>query len=302
MLPRHVPGPFSMPRGPDVAMIDAHCHFWRLNQNDCTWPPPELTAIHRDFFPDDWQRAANAVGIDAAIAVQSQPSDGDTDWLLELTRDDPRMAGMIGWVNLAAPGAPGRIAALAEHPKLRGLRPMLQDLPDDDWILQPIVTPAIEAMVAHGLCLDVLVRPRHLPHLLRFAERHPALRVVIDHAAKPDIAGGVLDPWRARIARLAEFPNVVCKLSGLLTEAGEAWRPDALRPYLDHLLATFGPRRLLWGSDWPVVNLAADYSRWFDLVDTITGVAGDERAALFGDNAARVYGIEARGNQACDIC
>ena len=109
MLPRHVPGPFSMPRGPDVAMIDAHCHFWRLNQNDCTWPPPELTAIHRDFFPDDWQRAANAVGIDAAIAVQSQPSDGDTDWLLELTCDDPRMAEHRGsidrhyWVWVTAP-------------------------------------------------------------------------------------------------------------------------------------------------------------------------------------------------------
>lgn len=293
MLPRHAPGPFSMPRGPGVAMIDAHCHFWRLYQNDCTWPPAALTAIHRDFLPDDWQREADAVGIRAAIAVQSQPSDRDTDWLLELTRDDPRMAGMIGWVNLAVPGAPGRIAALAEHPKLRGLRPMLQDLPDNDWILQPIVRPAIEAMVAHSLCFDALVRPRHLPHLLRFAERHPTLRIVIDHAAKPDVAGGILDPWRAYMAELAKFPSVVCKLSGLLTEAGEAWRPGALRPYLDHLLATFGPRRLLWGSDWPVVNLTADYPRWFDVADKLAGLAEDERAALFGDNAARVYGIEA---------
>lgn len=292
MLPRHAPGPFSMPRGPGVAMIDAHCHFWRLDQNDCTWPPPEFTAIHRDFLPDDWQCEAKAVGIDAAIAVQSQPSERDTEWLLQLARDDARITGVIGWVDMAAPNAPGRIASLADDPKLRGLRPMLQDLPDD-WMLQPAVTPAIEAMIAHGLCFDALVRPGHLPHLLRFAERHPALRIVVDHAAKPDIAGGLLDPWRARIAALAEFPNVVCKLSGLVTEAGGAWRPDDLRPYVGHLLATFGSQRLLWGSDWPVVYLAADYARWFDAASELAALPGDERAALFGKNAARVYGIEA---------
>jgi len=272
-------------------MIDAHCHFWRLNHNDCTWPPPALTAIHRDFLPDDWQREADAVGVDTAIAVQSQPSDRDTEWLLQLARDDMRIAGVVGWVDLAARNAPNRIAALARNPKLRGLRPMLQDLPDD-WFLQPAVAPATEAMVAHGLCFDALVRPRHLPRLLRFVERHPALRIVIDHAAKPDIAGRMLRPWRARIAALAEFPSVTCKLSGLATEAAEAWRPDDLRPYIEHLLTTFGPDRLLWGSDWPVVNLASDYSRWFGLVHDLTHLQGDTRAALFGGNAVRVYGIQ----------
>ena len=272
-------------------VIDAHVHFWRIGRNDCTWPPPELAAIHRDFLPDDWRREADAVGIDAAIAVQSQPSERDTAWLLELVHDDARIAGVVGWTDLSAHDAPQRIAALAAHPKLRGLRPMLQDLPDD-WILQSSLTPAIEAMIAHDLRFDALVKPRHLPHLLHFAERHPALRIVIDHAAKPDIAHGVIDPWRAQIAALAELPNVSCKLSGLVTEAGDAWRPDALRPYVEHLLATFGPRRLLWGSDWPVVNLAADYSRWFNLADNLVDSAGDEREALFGGNAVRVYGIE----------
>jgi len=272
-------------------VIDAHVHFWRIDCSDCTWPPPELTAIHRDFLPKDWRREADDAGIDAAIAVQSQPNGRDTDWLLELAREDARIAGVVGWVDLAAREAPERVAALASNPKLRGLRPMLQDLPEDDWILQPAVTPAIEAMIAHDLCFDALVLPRHLPHLLRFAERHPDLQIVIDHAAKPEIARGGLDPWRAQIAALAEFPNVSCKLSGLVTEAGDAWRANALRPYVEHLLATFGPRRLLWGSDWPVVNLAADYSRWLDLADRLTGLAGDDRAALFGDNAVRVYGI-----------
>ena len=292
MLPRLMPGPFSMFHESGVAMIDAHCHFWRLNQNDCSWPTPELAAIHRDFLPDDWALAAQPCNIDAAIAVQSQPSGRDTAWLLQLARDDARIAGVVGWMDLAARDAPECIATLALNPKLRGLRPMLQDLPDNDWILQPVMTPAIEAMIAHGLCFDALARPRHLPHLLRFAERHPALRVVIDHAGKPDIAGGALEPWRTQTAALAEFPNVVCKLSGLVTEAGNAWRPDDLRPYVGHLLATFGPRRLLWGSDWPVVNLAADYARWFDVADELAALPGNERAALFGKNAARVYGIE----------
>lgn len=273
-------------------LVDAHIHFWRIGCNDCTWPPPALAAIHRDLLPDDWQREAQACGIAAAIAVQSQPSGRDTAWLLELARDDARIAGVVGWTDLAARDASERITVLASHPKLCGLRPMLQDLPDDDWILQFAVTPAIEAMIAHDLCFDALVRPRHLPHLLRFAERHPALRIVIDHAAKPDIAHGGLEPWRASIAALAELPNVNCKLSGLLTEAGEHWRADDLQPYVEQLLATFGPRRLLWGSDWPVVNLAADYSRWLNLADTLAGLAGDERAALFGDNAVRVYGIQ----------
>jgi L-fuconolactonase len=272
-------------------VIDAHVHFWRIGCNDCTWPPPELTAIHRDFLPEDWRREADAVGIDAAVAVQSQPSGRDTEWLLELARDDSRIAGVVGWVDLVAPDAADRVAALASHPKLRGLRPMLQDLPDDDWILQPALTPAIEAMIARDLCFDALVFPRHLPHLLRFAERHPALRIVIDHAAKPGIAQRTTEPWRAQVAALAGLPNVSCKLSGLVTEAGSTWKSGDLRPYVEHLLATFGPRRLLWGSDWPVVNLAADYSRWLDVADTLTGLSGEDRAALFGGNTLRVYGI-----------
>lgn len=272
--------------------VDAHVHFWRIGRNDCAWPPPDLAAIHRDFLPEDWRREADAAGIDAAIAVQSQPSERDTAWLLELARDNARIAGVVGWTDLAARDASDRIAALAAHPKLRGLRPMLQDLPDDGWVFSPSLTPAIEAMEAHDLCFDALVKPRHLPHLLRFAERHPALRIVIDHAAKPDIAHGEREPWRGQIAALAGLPNVSCKLSGLVTEARDAWRRDDLRPYVEHLFATFGPRRLLWGSDWPVVNLAADYSRWFNLADDLAGLAGDERAALFGGNAVRVYGIQ----------
>lgn len=274
-----------------VMLIDAHVHFWRIGRNDCTWPPPELAAIHRDFLPGDWAHAAQSAGISAAIAVQSQPSERDTAWLLELARTDARIAGVVGWTDLAARDAPARITALAAHPKLRALRPMLQDLPDDDWILQPSLTPAIEAMIVHGLCFDALVRPRHLSHLLRFAGRHPQLSIVIDHAGKPDIAGGAFEAWRGWIDELAALPQVSCKLSGLVTEAGDDWHARDLAPWVDHLLSVFGARRLLWGSDWPVVNLAAEYAGWVVLADALTGLKGDERAAVFGGNAARIYGI-----------
>jgi len=270
-------------------VIDAHLHCWRIGRNDCTWPPPELPAIHRDFEMDDWWREAAPLGVSSGVLVQSRESGSDTDWLLELAAHDDRVAAVVGWADLSAHDAPERIAALAAHPKLRGLRPMLQDLPQDDWILRSKIEPAIHTMIAHQLCFDALVKPRHLPHLLRFAQRHPDLQIVIDHAGKPDIANGVLEPWRTDISELAALPNVFCKLSGLLTEAGERNGAGGLRPYVDHLLQCFGPRRLLWGSDWPVLNLAGDYARWFRLADALTGLNGAEHAVVFGGNAARFY-------------
>ncbi|MGH8184308.1 MAG: amidohydrolase family protein [Rhodanobacteraceae bacterium] len=276
-------------------LIDAHVHFWQPGRHDCTWPTPYLAAIHRDFMPDDWRQAAASTPLATVVAVQSQPSDRDTAWLLELARDDARIAGVVGWTDLAARDAPERIAVLATQPKLRGIRPMLQDLPDDDWVLRAELAPAVETMIAHGLCFDALVKPRHLPHLLRFAERHPGLPIVIDHAAKPDIAKGVMEPWRRNIAVLAELPNVHCKLSGLLTEASDDWHTRDLSPWVDHLLACFGPRRLLWGSDWPVLNLASDYRHWFELAGTLLRLDGGDRDAVMGGNAASFYAIDAGG-------
>lgn len=273
-------------------LIDAHVHFWQLGRHACTWPPPDLAAIHRDFTPDEWRHAAAATPIAAVIAVQSQPSVRDTEWLLELAESDPCIAGVVGWVDMAARDAPEQIAALATRPKLRGIRPMLEGLAEDDWILRPELVPACDAMVVHGLCLDALVKPRHLPALLHFAERHPGLSIVIDHAAKPELARGVLQPWRRHLAALAELPNVSCKLSGLVTEAGDAWHARDLAPCIDHLLATFGPQRLLWGSDWPVLNLVRDYRGWFELAGRLTHLGDADRTAVFGGNAARFYGID----------
>jgi len=264
-------------------LIDAHCHVWRIGRNDHEWPTPDLPGIHRDFSLDDLRAAG---GPDGAVLVQSQPSARDTAWLLELAEGDPLVLGVVGWTELSAPDAPARIRALAKNPKLKGLRPMLQDLASD-WILDPALEPAIEAMVEAGLAFDALVRPRHLGSLLALVRRWPALRVVIDHGGKPAIGEGALDPWRDDIAALAAEPGVHCKLSGLLTEAGEAPSAEAISPYAAHLLVVFGPDRLMWGSDWPVLNLAGDYAGWRAMAGGWVPPAG--RAALFGETARRFY-------------
>ncbi|MDG2531050.1 amidohydrolase family protein [Caulobacter endophyticus] len=264
-------------------LIDAHCHVWRIGKNDHEWPTPDLSAIHRDFGLDDLRAAG---GPDGVVLVQSQPSERDTAWLLELAAADPLALGVVGWTDLAAPDAPAKVLALARDPKLKGLRPMLQDLASD-WILDPALGPAIAAMVEAGLAFDALVRPRHLSSLLAFVRRWPELRVVIDHGGKPAIGEGRLDPWRGDIAALAAEQGVHCKLSGLLTEAGEAATIEAVAPYVAHLLDVFGPERLMWGSDWPVLNLAGDYASWREMGEAWVPPAG--RAALFGETARRFY-------------
>jgi L-fuconolactonase len=269
-------------------MIDAHQHFWRIGANGCVWPTPDLAAIHRDAGPDELKAIAAPLGVDGSVLVQSQPDDRDTDWLLDLAGHEPFVLAVVGWADLEAPGAPERIRALASRPKLKGLRPMLQDLPDD-WILDPALEPAIAAMLAGGLRLDALVRPRHLPGLAAFARRHPGLPIVIDHAAKPDIAAGGLDPWREAIAALAAAPQVCCKLSGLLTEAGEQAGTGAIEPYVAHLLAAFGHERLMWGSDWPVLELAGRYADWLGMCRELVGSCGDGAEAWVFDGAARRF-------------
>jgi len=268
-------------------MIDAHQHFWRIG--DCAWPPPDLDAIHRDVAPAELKAIGQPLGLAGSVLVQSQPTDRDTAWLLDLADAEPLVLAVVGWTDLAAPDAPARIAALAARPKLRGLRPMLQDLADD-WILDPALEPAIAAMVGQDLTFDALVLPRHLPQLLMFARRWPDLSIVIDHGGKPAIAVGGLDPWRADMAALAALPNVFCKLSGLLTEASPQQPPEALEPYVLHLIEIFGPSRLMWGSDWPVLNLAGDYANWLALARRLSGLTQpDDLVALFGETARRFY-------------
>lgn len=272
--------------------IDSHQHFWQLATRGGAWPPPELTPIYRDFHPADLAGLLQENGIAGTVLVQSMPNEADTHFMLDLAQRHSFIRAVVGWTDLKSSEAPARIAALAAHPMLRGLRPMLQDLDDDDWIADPALAPAVEAMLRHGLRFDALVLPRHLPALLAFARRHPALPIVIDHLAKPVMRGSPDPRWLRDMESLAALPQVACKLSGMVTEAGPGWTVEQLRPYAHHVLQAFGPQRVMWGSDWPVVDLAAGYSAWVQASEVLLdGLDEGERAAVFGLNAGRFYGI-----------
>ncbi len=268
--------------------VDAHHHVWRLSRGDYGWLTPDLS-IHRDYTLDDLRPLLG--GITATVLVQAAPTEAETAFLLETARHSGGLVrGVVGWTDLAASDAPSRIAGMATDPLVRGLRPMLQDIADTEWILRPEVAAGLRAMTTGGLCLDALVQPRHLPAILTLCARHPDLPVVIDHAAKPDIAHGVFEPWASDIARVAQETAAVCKISGLITEAARDWRVDDLRPYVNHLLKTFGPQRLIWGSDWPVVELAGGYARWLAATRTLlAGLPQTDCDGIEGGTAARFY-------------
>lgn len=271
-----------------MRIVDAHQHFWSLGAPGHEWPTADWPAVHRDFGPEDLSAETDGVDLAGTVLVQSQPSDHDTDWMLALADAEPLVKAVVGWADLAAADAPARVATLVGHPKLRGLRPMLQAIADTDWLLRAELAPALAAMHDHGLRLDALVQPRHLPMLATFAARWPTLRIVIDHAAKPFAATGTLDPWRDDIARLADL-GLHCKLSGLRTEQTLGQPAHDLAPYVTHLVERFGDR-LMWGSDWPVIALAGD--TWADwLRDARTLAADADPAQLFAGCATRFYDL-----------
>lgn len=275
-----------------MTRIDSHQHFWSLARGDYGWLTPDLEPLYRDFQPSDLEPHLRAAGISQTILVQAAPTVAETQYLLELSAQTPFVAGVVGWVDLLAADAPDVIANLARDPRLRGLRPMLQEIPDVDWIRQPALDPALAAMVDHGLRFDALVRPTHLPSLRHMMRRHPDLPVVIDHGAKPRIADGERRDWETSLRSIARETTAYCKVSGLVTEAAAGVTLETLLPYLDVLMESFGANRLMWGSDWPVLNLAADYDSWWKMTqqylapfDSTTG------AAICGGTAAEFYGI-----------
>jgi L-fuconolactonase len=278
---------------PPAPGVDAHHHVWQLARGDYGWLTPALAPIYRDFGLGDLAPALSAAGIGATVLVQAAPTVAETRFLLQVARASGGLVrGVVGWADLAAVDADASLADLAADPLLKSVRPMLHDIADPRWILRPDVGRALAALPRLGLRFDALVRPMHLPVLLRMVERHPDLDVVIDHGGKPLIASGRTQPWADAIAALADNPRVHCKLSGLVTEAGDRWTAASLQPYVDHLVACFGPDRLLWGSDWPVVDLAGGYRRWAEATAALlAGVGAGGRAAIMGGNARRFYGL-----------
>lgn len=292
------------PRGP-LHRLDAHQHYWRVSRGDYRWLRADdaaLAPIQRDFAPADLAPLRRAHGIAASVLVQAADSTAETDFLLEVARAEPSVAAVVGWVDLADAGSVATLERWAdEAPALRSIRPMLQDLPGPDWILHAPHPAVPVALVRLGLRFDALVRPGHLEALLGFVRAHPGLPVVIDHAAKPQLREGWSAPWakawRRGLAALAREPQVRCKFSGLLTEAGPVASVEegiaVVRPVWDTLLEHFGPQRLMWGSDWPVLTLAAPYARWVTVSQALIGeLPQAQQQAVWCDNAARFYGIE----------
>jgi L-fuconolactonase len=273
--------------------IDAHHHFWTLKRGDYGWlTPRDHPAICRDFGPGDLTPLLREAGVERTVLIQAAPTPSETEFLLEVATETPFVAGVVGWADLEAPGAPRAIEALARNPKLLGLRPMLQDLLDDAWIARPEIAPALDAMETAQLRFDALVTPSHLPHLAQVLGRRPDLKVVINHGAKPNIAAGDLTGWAASMRAIAHDTAACCKLSGLVTEASPDWREEDLRPFTAVLIDAFGPARLMWGSDWPVVNEAGGYAVWRAAAEALTAsCSDDERDLIFGGSAAAFYGI-----------
>jgi L-fuconolactonase len=276
--------------------VDAHHHVWRLDRGDYGWlrPTPELRRIYRDFDLAELRPQLAKAGIGATLLVQAAPTLAETRYLLEVAHENADLVrGVVGWVDFAAPDAPQRLAQLARDARLKSLRPMLQDEDDAAWILRPEVQPALAALSPLGLRFDALVKPRNLRPLRTTLERYPDLAVVIDHCAKPDIAAGAWQPWADDLAAIAANSNAHCKLSGLVTEAGEHWSVAQLQRYFDHVLCCFGSERVIWGSDWPVLTLAASYASWSTAADALlAALSSAECAAVRGGNAVRFYGLD----------
>jgi L-fuconolactonase len=270
--------------------IDAHVHCWQLSRGDYGWLTPALAPIYRDVGLADWQAQATPCGVTGAVLVQAAPTEAETHYLLQLADVNDCVLGVVGWVDLMALDAPERIARLARYPKLKGLRPMLQDIADADWILQPALEPALHSMVKHGLVFDALIKPLHLSRIHAISQRHPGLQIVIDHCAKPGIRNAEFQPWANEIAQLATQPNVACKLSGLLTEAPAGATTQSLQPWVAHVLQCFGPQRVLWGSDWPVLQLAGRYLDWWLTTNEwLAKYSPAEQTLILDVNARRIY-------------
>ncbi|MEV6793549.1 amidohydrolase family protein [Streptomyces sp. NPDC051320] len=276
--------------------IDAHHHVWDLSVRDQDWlTGPEHAPLRRNFGLDDLLPAARAAGVHATVVVQTVTVAGETPELLALAAAGEPVAGVVGWTDLTVPGVGDTLAALRELPggdKLVGIRHQVQGEPDVAWLLRPEVRRGLAAVAAAGLAYDLVVLPHQLPVAAAAAAQLPELTFVLDHLGKPPIASGTREPWAADLRALAARPNTVCKLSGMVTEAGQDWTTEGLRPYTDTVLEAFGPERLMFGSDWPVCTLDASYAEVVDTAHRLTAkLSPDERRQVFETTAARVYGI-----------
>lgn len=270
--------------------IDAHHHFWRYSPAEYGWIDDAMAAIRRDFLPEDLAGEIRTAGIGAVISVQACHTLDETEWLLSMAEAHPWIAGVVGWAPLADPAIAGILALLAANPRLKSIRHVLQAEPDA-YMDRADFNSGLAQLRHFNLAYDILIFHAQLPAAIRLVDRHPSQVFVVDHMAKPPIRAGETQPWARNLAELARRPNVFCKLSGVVTEAGyRTWTYDSILPYLETALSAFGPDRLMFGTDWPVCRVATTYADWVHTVERFVAPLSDaERQAIFHDTATRAY-------------
>ena len=274
--------------------IDCHMHFWTLAMEPyySLWMSPDLRTLYGDYLPRDAQPLMAANNVQGVVLVSAASSIHETGYLMGIADSQDFIRGVVAWVDMLAPSAVEDLQSWARFRKLKSIRPYLQDLAEDDWILKPELDPAIKAMLDLGLRFDALIKPRHILNTVRFIERYPTLPVIVDHMAKPAICENGFEPWRRDIEQFRNLKHVYCKMSGILTEDGPNWTRDRLRPYFEAIIDVFGPDRLVFGSDWPVVNLVADYSSWIETLNqALGGLTRADQQKIWADNGERFYGV-----------
>ena len=281
--------------------IDAHQHFWRYTRDEYGWIDDSMSGLRRDFLPEHLEPELKRAGFDGSIVVQARQTLEETRWLLDLATSSQFLLGVIGWVDLRASNVQPQLARFAGNPKLLGIRHIVQSEPDERFLLQPEFLHGIGALAECDLTYDLLIYPRQLSVAAEFVRRFPRQRFALDHLAKPLIKTGTLQPWDADIRKLAQFPNVFCKLSGLVTEADwKTWKPEHIAPYLDVAMECFGPGRLMIGSDWPVCTVAGSFAQVMNLVlDFFSKYPEDLRNAILGGNAEKFWKLAPVSDEFC---
>lgn len=272
-------------------VIDAHHHFWQYNTEEYGWIGPNMAQLRRNFLPADLKREIDAAGVSGVVSVQARQTLGETDWLLSMAEAHPWILGVVGWAPLVSPDVKADLERYAHHRKLKGVRHILHDEKDDHYLLRKDFLAGIAHLEKLRLTYDILIFERHLPQTIEFVDKFPHQVFVVDHIAKPRIKDGVLDPWRKNIKELARRNNVFCKISGMVTEANwDTWKYETLRPYLETVLEAFGPKRLMFGSDWPVLLVAGNYHGWLQTVKhVIEPLSAPERLRILSGTATEAY-------------
>jgi len=272
--------------------VDSHQHFWKLSRGDYSWMTPDMKKLYKDFFPSDLEPLIKEKNISKTIIVQAADTVAETEFTLKLAEDHEFVAGVVGWVDLESPKTKETIDKLCESKFLKGVRPMIHDIENDEWMLQDNLNENINYLATKNLTFDALVRPQHLKHLIKFVQKFDFLPIVIDHIAKPKILNSEIGEWKKDMQVLSGHQNVFCKFSGILTEVGENYSKTQIEPYVDFILNLFSPNKIMWGSDWPVLTMAENYNNWFDLaMDCCNNFSESEKNMIFANTAKNFYNI-----------